>query len=116
MSFLLCLFQPVDFPTATSACGDFWYFKFSFSPSGLSGLGRNNFLFMWLDLPSSWLSGVVLGSTMINLTFVICVLQKPGGPVLPGKPCGLFLNLFLTRPYIECGSGVLGHLMGIQAP
>ena len=23
------------------------------------------------------------------------MLQKPGGPVLPGKPLGLFLNLFL---------------------
>ena len=42
----------------------FGYFKFSFSPSGLSDLGRNNFLFMWLNLPSSWLSGGVLGSAM----------------------------------------------------
>ena len=71
MSFLLCLFQPVDFPTATSACGDFWYFKFSFSPSGLSGLGRNNFLFMWLDLPS-----MVVWSCLrfYNVKFDICYL------------------------------------------
>ena len=57
--FSLLIFQLLRLVVVTFGC-----FKISFSPSGLWGLERNNFLFMWLNLHCSWLSRGVLGSTM----------------------------------------------------
>ena len=44
----------------------------------------------------------------INFDIYHFVLQKPGGPVLPGKPLGLFL-IYSYAALIECVYGVLGH-------
>ena len=55
-------------------------------------------------------------SDFYNVKFDICyfVLQKPGGPVLPGKPHGLFLNLFLRGLISNAVLASLGTRWGFR--
>ena len=41
-------------------------------------------------------------------------MQKPGGPVLPGKPLGLFLNLFLHGLILNAFMASLGTRWGFR--
>ena len=50
----------------------------------------------------------------INFDIYHFVLQKPGGPVLPGKPLSLFLNLFLRCLILNVFMASLGTRWGFR--
>ena len=57
---------------------------------------------------------VVVVTTSKSFVYRGSLLQKPGGPVLPGKPLGLFLNLFLCSLILNVGLASLGTRWGFR--